>query len=279
VIHNNSINYLDKVEQENLKLIGYCSDNIRSSLIDKNGLIGFTPMPGSVNQDLSGLTSTHREIIREAPEISLVGSVTEWTNTSVILWKSGVININQFKNQWVCGYRDVINTAALKFHIPAKLLAAIAWREVGGAPPIFDIGAIYARQNRLYDGRSADETSLGDLSVQIRTAARALGYDESNLTEKQRKYLIQTLINPKTNIYIAAKYLSDLRSGYLPLKDDYQSISEDEMKALAGAYNFGAVFPTINDFWKPLKNNGGIPAQYGVSAFNGLRNSPCWDDF
>jgi soluble lytic murein transglycosylase-like protein len=85
--------------------------------------------------------------------------------------------------------------------------------------------------------------------------------------------LLPKLRDPKMNIYVAAKYLSDLRGIYLPLKDDYQTITEREMKALVGAYNRGAAYETLEDFWRTNY------AQYGVKTFNSLKNSGCWEEF
>jgi hypothetical protein len=153
-------------------------------------------------------------------------------------------------------------------------------REVGGDPPEIDGIVSFLRNVDILKDAPGDNTSFGNLSVQIKAAARSLGYDPARLTISQRSAVITSLSNPKMNIYIAAKYLSDLRVGYLPSKDDYQTISEREMQALAGAYNFGAVFPSLDDFWKPLKSGPqNIPAQYGVSSFNGLKKSGCWDSF
>jgi soluble lytic murein transglycosylase-like protein len=127
--------------------------------------------------------------------------------SDLVGWQLGRENIFSFKNQWVHGNRSAINAAAKRFDLPPGLVAGVAYNEVGGDPQSIDSLA-YA----LRGDSTRDRTSFGDLSVQVRRAAEALGYDPSNdLSPSQRRMLIESLKDPTQNIFIAAKHLADLR--------------------------------------------------------------------
>jgi RHS repeat-associated protein len=214
-------------------------------------------------------TPVERDLITSA-ERSYANPLTEeWDDGKFLAWQSGLLNINDFKNQWVCGYKNVINDAANKYNIPPQLLAAIAWREVGGKPLIADHGAHALRS--LTSNRLANGTSFGDLSIQISTAAEALGYDPGKITYSQSISILYALKSPRINIFIAAKHLSDLRDRYLPkTKKNPSSITGEQLEDLAGAYNRGAVYRNLEDF---RTHNF---SQYGVSAFRGLKQCGCY---
>lgn len=82
-----------------------------------------------------------------------------------------------------------------------------------------------------------DETSFGPLSVQLRRAARSLGYTSSqDLTETQRRRLLSSLADP--NIFIAAKHLSDLRDKAFRGRAA-ADIGGTDMQLLGAMYNAG----------------------------------------
>jgi hypothetical protein len=225
----------------------------------------------------SDLSSLHKRITERVNQIEPVSNTNEWDSGDFIEWQArsriskeaGEQYINDFKNQWVRGYKKFIIEAANEFNIPPRLLAAIAWREVGGDPHFLDTGAHSFRSLGIFSG-APNETSFGDLSVQIRRAAEALGYDPNQLNGKQENRIISSLQDSRQNIFIAAKHLSDLRDKYLPGREP-NALSERDLLALAGAYNVGPIYPTLEDFWKYDYAGG-----YGRSAFNGLAQCGCF---
>lgn len=221
----------------------------------------------------------HQRLIERANQTQPKQNTNEWDLGDVLQELLGFLApnkyTNDFKKQWVCSYKNVIQTAAREFNIPEKLLAAIAWREVGGDPHFVDPLFYNLRDIGLYPG-SANQTSFGDLSIQVRTAAQVLGYNPNQLSEGETFRIIKSLQEPRQNIFIAAKYLSDLRDKYRPGKNPNE-LSERDLLALAGAYNAGARYPTLEDFWKPVDEKGGNYAGgYGRSAFNGLNQCECF---
>ena len=181
--------------------------------------------------------------------------------------------VNDFKKQWISGYKNIIIQAADKFDIPSDLLAAIAWREVAGDPPFFDY--VYdARSLGIYPG-SPYETSFGNTSIQLRNAADALGYNPEQLTPHEESTIILSLQNPIQNLFITAKYLSNVIDKYLPNTSSDQISSRDKL-ALAGAYHRGTVYPTLEDFWLYPGNGTNYAGGYGRSAFEGLEQCKCF---
>ena len=230
------------------------------------------------------LNPLHRQIINDANQLLPHANTKEWRNIDALEYyrlskikkdeKSAQEFVENFKNQWVCGYKDIINEAANEFNIPPDLLAAIAWREVGGDPPAFDLAAD-ARSLGLYPGHP-DETSFGNTSIQLRNAASALGYDPNQLTPQERTQLRYSLQNSNQNLFITAKYLSDLIEKYIPDHTNPSQISERDKLALAGAYHRGAVYSDLEDFWNNPGNGKNYAGGYGRSAFNGLKRCNCF---
>jgi RHS repeat-associated protein len=219
---------------------------------------------------IAPLTPIHQEIINLTRKTRVIPGTNEWQNLDAVAFRVGFLDINKFKNQWVCGYKDVITQAARRFDIPVRLLAAIAWREVGGAPPIFDPFAYNLRRLTGITG-NAFQTSYGDLSIQIQVAANALGYsDPAYLTYSQWVQLLRSLEAPRQNVFIAAKVLADIKTKYLPGRSASSITSDYELSALAGAYNRGAVYRALQEFWDRQY------AQYGRSAFMGLKQCGCF---
>lgn len=221
------------------------------------------------------LTSLHASIIQTAIQTQAAQGTNEWDLGDFNQWKAGLLNINQFKNQWVCGYKNVINAAATEFNIPPRLLAAVAWREVGGDPHFLDDWGFYFR---ILSGNleAAKKTSFGNVTIQVRRAAEALGYNPTQLSDGQVFQIIKSLREPRQNIFIVAKHLSYLRSRYLPGKSA-GAITERELLALAGAFFAEPVYATLEDFWTPYNTKGdNYAGGYGRSAFNGLNQSGCF---
>jgi RHS repeat-associated protein len=198
----------------------------------------------------STMTDTHKDIIETSAKWTYDESIVEWTSFDIIKWKAGEHDyIFERKSEFVSYYRHVIEDAAKKFDIPEFLLAGIAFTEFGGDPTWIDDIAEFVRSfdwsgpewidKNLTITSHPDKTSMGNLSIQIRTAAESLGYEYKNLSSQDRKNIITSLKNPIQNIYIAAKHLSDLR--YVDFNGKTSSqLTEDDIKVIATRYNRGS---------------------------------------
>lgn len=111
-------------------------------------------------------------------------------------------DIFPFKDQWVRGYRAAIIAAANRWDIPPALLAGVAYNEVGGDPAWAD-GAAFELRKVIANGKPADRTSFGDVSIQLRRAAQSLGYGD-NPTPAQIAAVRASLQNPVQNLFIVA---------------------------------------------------------------------------
>ncbi|WP_378526674.1 RHS repeat-associated core domain-containing protein [Nonomuraea angiospora] len=116
--------------------------------------------------------------------------------------------VNDFKKRWVQAYRDVINAAAAYFKIPNHLLGGIAYNEVGGDPTFFD-EAGYIEKFATGGLDEALKTSFGPVQMQLRVAAYVLGYTKG-VTTRQAEQIMALLQNPAANLFIVAKYISDV---------------------------------------------------------------------
>lgn len=151
--------------------------------------------------------------------------------------------------QWIRGYRDVINAAAMRFDIPPVLLAGIAHVEIGGDPPVRDLIAWISARNLPFGsgewliGEPAEDISVDPMSITVRGALQALGYTEFGQPVNLDSIPIQTvwrsLRDPRLNIFITAKLLSDLRDAH----DDRlkgksaEDLTEDNMRVIAARFN------------------------------------------
>jgi len=180
------------------------------------------------------LSSVHNEIRSIAMQHPPEKGTREWTTIDLIAWLGGGKDIFDFKDQWVHGYRHAIQAAAERYDLPPELIAGVAYIEVGGDPLIID-NLAYALRNE----ENRDRTSFGNVSIQVRRAADTLGYDMSqDLSPSQRRAIVNALENPQTNIFVAAKHLSDLRD------IDFRGVSGSQLdrpqiEAIATRYNSG----------------------------------------
>jgi hypothetical protein len=220
-------------------------------------------------------TPEETRIDNAAYRVQVRHGTQEWDEGKFLQWRAGLLNINEFKNQWVCGYKDVINAAAGEYNISPRLLAAVSRLEVGGKTSslkrlTYDIRSLTGRQPVPFLNRDADETSFGNLGIQIRTAAGVLGYPTNrNLTYSEALSIRYAIEDSRYGIFIGAAYLSQLQNRYLPGRDP-NTLTDRELMALAGAYNRGAAYKNLEDFWKYKY------AQYGVNAFKGLKSCGCY---
>jgi hypothetical protein len=215
---------------------------------DDTGIIYFENQIRNIEYS-DNLSDLHKNIIDDANKVSVDENVNEWDEEDILRWKTPIVGnenyIYEFKEQWVSGYKDVIKAAADKFDIPSLLLAGVAYNEVGGDPLWIDDAAYATRTfDHLADPylptitKEPELTSFGNVSIQVRRAIETLGYESDSLDTEQEQMIIDSLKDPKQNIFIAAAHLADLRD------IDFQGKSADQMgseeiKLTATRYNRG----------------------------------------
>ena len=208
------------------------------------------------------LRSLHNEAITFSGSHSPIRGTREWTAEELVGWQASGGNeyVFEFKRQWVSGYRDAIIAAADRFDIPAELLAGVAYNEVAGDPLWIDDAAYAVRPEGNGLGQR-DRTSFGNVSIQVRRASEALGYGDSTaLGWGQRRWLIDSLKNPISNIFIVAKHLSDIRD--INYRGNVrQSLSYEQLIGIGTRYNRG---PNLTES-QVNQNNG-----YGLTIVNRL---------
>ncbi len=172
-----------------------------------------------------------------------------WRTIDLLIWKSerDDSHLLRKKAEFVEAYMPVIRQAADANDIPAILLAGIAWREFGGDPMWIDD---VAYRFRLFDHagdayminttltKKQEQTSFGNLSIQVRRAAQALGFDYDELPGHQHEQLIKMLKDPVQNIFIAAKHIADMRDIDFYGKPA-SALTNDELKIITSRYHLG----------------------------------------
>jgi hypothetical protein len=172
-----------------------------------------------------------------------------WSTNDLIQWQlqADDSHLLRKKADFIKGYANVFVAAANEFDLPPVLVAGIAWREFGGDPMWIDDLAYKARAldhstDQFCKGLTLTsnplETSFGNVSIQIRRAATALGYDVQSLTPAQHAMLVEALKDPVYNIFIAAKHLADLRDIDFA-GSTASSLTPDELLVVATRYNRG----------------------------------------
>lgn len=175
-------------------------------------------------------------------------------------------NIFTFKDGWIAHNRDAIVSAASAYDIPPELLAGVAHNEVGGNPPGEKALLYFLRTHYPFRWPGAlavpaGQTSFGDIAIQPRRAAEALGADWRLLSEPQRNALLDSLRNPVENLHISAKHLSDLRDL------DFKGVSASQLtfpqiSAIGARYNAGPQY-TVDELMniKSAKRYGELIAE------------------
>jgi hypothetical protein len=218
------------------------------TFINLNNQVVSIEQSGGGNENRSTL---HNDIIDAASKTRVAPNVNEWDEADIVIWKTPIFGnpnyIHEFKEQWVDGYKDVIKTAARKFDLPELLLGGVAYNEVGGDPSWIDDVAYKARKfdhmadpylENLTITSEPELTSFGNLSIQVRRASQTLGYQPGNLDSTQEQIIIDSLKDPRQNIFIAAAHLAELRDIDFKGKNADQ-MGPDEIKLTATRYNWG----------------------------------------
>lgn len=175
------------------------------------------------------LTKAHRDILETAKAYQPDKRPRAWTTSDAVRYFSGDFDIFIYKDYWVHGYRKAILAAAKRYDLPPVLLAGVAYTEVGGDPAWFD--------DVSYGLRKGQRASFGDMSLQVRTAADALGY--SSPSHAQQQAIIRALRDPVTGIFVAAKHLSRLRDRDFRGRGAAQ-LSRADIEVIATRYNRGS---------------------------------------
>ncbi len=209
---------------------------------------GVTP---TATPSATGRTAEHDRIIEAAGRTQVDPGTDEWSTLDVAQWKTPLLgdpnHIFEFKEQWVAGYSDTIRAAAQMYDLPEELVAGVAYNEVGGDPAWVDEAAYAVRSfdhmadpllEPLTITREPDLTSFGNVSMQVRRAAETLGYDPNNLTGSQRGDVLESLRDPRQNIFLAAAHLAQLRDIDFP-GQGASELSTEEIRATATRFNRG----------------------------------------
>lgn len=125
----------------------------------------------------------------------------------------------------------------------------MAFAEVGGDPLWVDPLADGVR-TLAGDQEAANKTSYGNVSIQVKRAAEALGDEPDGMSDKQRDAIVQSLQDPRQNILIAAAHLDDLRSVDYPGLGA-QELDDEAIAVIATRYNRGAEL-SLEDIKKNL---------------------------
>jgi hypothetical protein len=150
-----------------------------------------------------------------------------WQVIDLLMWKivpsrfgGGKEYIQKFKDSWIQHNKFSIRTAAINNNLPVELLAGVCWIEVGGDPNFIDRVAFEVRafdwsgpdviDKYLAVTNQPEKTSFGSVSMQVRTAARTIGLDISNMTSAQMRMLSHCLEGDVYNIDVVATHLRQL---------------------------------------------------------------------
>ncbi len=172
-----------------------------------------------------------------------------WSTMDLLIWQMSRTDAHLLnkKRDFISGYSNIIKAAADEFEISPVLLAGISWREFGGDPEWIDNVAFLIRQldhatdtfnKNVSVTRNAEQTSFGNVSIQIRRAADILGYNSNKLSHADKNEIINALEDPVHNIFIAAHHLADLSRIDFPDKRA-ADLSLDDLKIVATRFYRG----------------------------------------
>ncbi|WP_312802501.1 hypothetical protein [Atlantibacter hermannii] len=175
-----------------------------------------------------------------------------WQVVDLLMWKivpsrfgGGKHYIQKFKDAWVIHNKVFIQTAAVNNYLPAELLAGVCWIEVGGDPNFIDRVAFDVRafdwsgpgviDKYLTVTHRPERTSFGSVSMQVRTAAKTLGLDVSNMDSMQIRTLAHCLENDVYNIERVARHLHQLAE-----YDNFSyPLNTEQVRIIGARYNRG----------------------------------------
>jgi hypothetical protein len=128
--------------------------------------------------------------------------------------------LSKYKDAWTRAHRkEIVETAGFN-SIPVILLAGVCWVEVGGDPDFIDQAAFAVRSfdhmadpwlEPLTITKVPEQTSLGDVSIQLRRAAETLGPSWSSLSNEDKNKIVQCLLSEPCNVGVVGRHLSQLK--------------------------------------------------------------------
>lgn len=193
------------------------------------------------DQFYTDLLNEIEKLKRKSKDID-IKEYDEWTNGDAVIYffdkyllKSSQ-KIEEHKKKYVVALSEALKDLEWNYDIPAIMLAGVAYMEFGGDPPIKDYGALALRKVTNIFGPS-NQTSFGNISMQLRRAAEALDY-YGKLDYDLEKELIDVLNNDKTAIILVARHLVDLKNIDFPDKKG-TDLTHEEMAVVVGRYNVG----------------------------------------
>lgn len=153
--------------------------------------------------------------------------------------------LSKYKDAWTRAHRKEIKETAVFNEIPVVLLAGVCWIEVGGDPDIIDRFAFAVRSfdhmadpflEPLTITKVPEQTSLGDVSIQLRRAAETLGPAWNNLSDVDKNKIVQCLLQEPCNVGVVGRHLRDLKRIDFP---DGTGIESEIIRITGARYNRG----------------------------------------
>lgn len=186
-------------------------------------------------------------------------SAPAWGMVNLFIWKivpdkfgGGKGYIQRYKDAWVIHNKSIIRMASARYHLPVELLAGVCWIEVGGDPNFVDRIAFEIRaldwsgpgyiDNNMTMTKPPAKTSFGSVSMQLSTAANALGLDAAHMNIAQLRALSNCLQHDTYNIELVARHLRELANyDHLPM-----NLRKEDVRIIGARYNRG-IKPTLNE--------------------------------
>ncbi|SFU49025.1 hypothetical protein [Butyrivibrio sp. INlla21] len=239
--------YQPNMKKQSVSLVALSSNTQEDNFLY---CLGSTP----ANQDTENeLEISHVMVEKYSSKWDIELGDAAWTTADIVYWKTFGGNDFLFKKktEYLKKYSNVIKDAAQKYKIPEKLLAGIVFNEYGGDPLWIDDVAYGIRKydwsgneetDSLTITKKPEQTSFGNLSLQVRRVAEMYGYDPNELSPEQEKEIINDLKDPVKSTYVAAAHLRDLKNV------DYAEVASCDMddnmiRDVATRYNRGPDIP------------------------------------
>ncbi|MDD0814376.1 hypothetical protein PSQ39_07015 [Curvibacter sp. HBC28] len=196
-------------------------------------------------------------------------SYAKWSTWDWLAWKAldqqlggGWPRLWAYKDGWIAYNKFRIFQAARHAQISAVMLACVAHIEVGGKPDESKFPAYLLRSfdwmgpdwtDRLAVLKHPNQTSFGAISIQLRAAARELGWDADKMPFKVQVDLIQCLETDNFNLEVVAKHLRSLIEHDFPNMANSQILTDEEFIVVGARYNRG-VERSLQDIRDSIKS-------------------------
>lgn len=153
--------------------------------------------------------------------------------------------LSKYKDAWTRAHRGEIVETAHFNGIPVIMLAGVCWIEVGGDPDFIDRLAYRVRSfdhsgdpwlAPLTITKVPEQTSLGDVSIQLRRAAETLGRSWSSLSAKDKDKIVQCLLDEPCNVSVVGQHLMQLKRIDFP---DGRGVESEIIRITGTRYNRG----------------------------------------